>query len=311
MVSSFAVLAVDGVVMDARHIISINFHDEAGSKSDTLDIEIMPNMPRPNPDAKVTLVLFNSLGQVMPCGLFHVESVTRQDNQRLTFHATGVEFNEKQLKKQSHHYSKTKLSSIVKMVGKRMGHKVKFDAPDPKIESLNQTKESDLNFLNRLAEKYDCLFSIKNDVVYFVSKSSDTLPIFTVNANKAKSSSITRRKIRYKSCEATYYDSAKAKEKKVKVGKEPPLLKIKSKGKTDAEAKLDAKNALAKINRWSTHGQISTIGQKLYASTRLLLLNTHNYEDDGIYFIPSATHSFSRYGGWTVDLDMESFKIKE
>jgi len=308
MVSNFLVLAVDGMVMDARKIISFSFHDEAGVKSDHLEVELTPDMPRPRTNGIVTAVLFNSRGGVMPCGIFYVESVTRTNNKAIRFTANGVEFNEKQLKKHSKHYEKTKLSSIVKMAAGRMGHGVKFCAPDPKIESLNQNNESDLHFLDRLAKKYDCLFSIKNNVAYFVNKSYGCMPVWPLFVPFAKESSITRRKVKYHSCEATYYDQKKAKEKKVKVGGKKPLLKIRSKGKTRELAKIDAKAALSKATRYSTHGHIHTMGQTIYASTKVFIIGTHDFEDDGIYWIHSCTHHFNRHTGWTVDVEFENLK---
>jgi len=312
MVESFVVLTVDGVPLLIDDIVSLSFTDRAGVKSDHLSVDLLPDKIRPKPSSKVTLTLSNSLGQVLECGLFHVQSVTRRNNKDLSFTATGVEFNEKQKKKRSQHYSKIKLSGIVNLVAKRLGHKVKFKAPDPKIDSFNQTEETDINFLHRLADKYDCLFSIKNDVVYFVDRADESLPVFAVDVSKAQTSDIKlSTKTEYKSCKASYYDSHKAKRLSVVYGKGKPQLEIKAKGKTKEEAKLEAKCALQKAQRGTVTGSIQTIGQTLYAGTRLALVNSYNHESDDIYSIECATHSWSRSSGWVVDIEFENFKLKE
>ena len=310
MVRSWCDLTIDGEVLFEDEVMSVTFNDKAGTRSDLLTVTLLPTVKRPHPNAEVTCVLFNDLGEELDCGIFHVQSTTRSNNKDLSFSATGVEFNKEQKKKYSQNYEGTKLSSIVSLIAKRLGKKVKFQTVDQKVESIYQTDETDIQFLDRLATQYDVLFSIKNGVVYFVSKNDDELPLYTVDASKCSSISVKfSTKMEYKSCEISYYDRRLSKDIKVKIDEGEPVLKVKCACKNKEEAKLKGKAKLAVAQRGTVSGNLTTIGQKLYAGTKLGLINTFQNEDDNEYSIESATHRYTRGGDWTVDVEFENFKL--
>ena len=118
MVKSTVDLVIGGELVKVENILSISFDDQAGVKSDKVSIKVVPNFKRPKPNTKleVTFKSFNKndeLVEELKCGLFHTQTVTRSNNKSLSFTATGVEFNDKQKDKLSHHYKDTKLSNII------------------------------------------------------------------------------------------------------------------------------------------------------------------------------------------------------
>jgi len=293
MVKEWYILIIDGNVVNNAQ--SITFEDSSGTKSDRLIINLPPNAVRPKSYAEIQLTFYNSLGDVLKCGSFYVQSVTRVNNKNLTITATAVKFSSEHKKKKSYHYQDTKLSSVVNMVAKRLKCKVKFTAQDTKIESLYQTQESDINFLYRLAEEYNALFSIKNNYVYFVSRSDDSLPVTIIDATKASSINITHSaKTFYKSVEANFYDAKKAKNEKVKVGSGEPTLQIKGAFKNRQDAQIKAKRKLEAVQTGTVNGYFTYKGLKIYAGTMLQLINTYNHEDDKKFYIKHCTHTFSR-----------------
>jgi len=304
MVKEWFELTIGGVLY--KDSLSIIFEDRAGIKSDKITITAPPSFVKPKPYDKVTLVFFNSQGEVLRAGTFFVQSVSRINNKSLRIVATATPFNQKEKDKKSHHYSKTKLSAVVKLVAKRLGYKVKFSAKDVNIKSLYQTKESDINFLYRLAEEYNSLFSLKNKVIYFVDRDDKNLPVTIVDVNKAKSSTITHTaKVFYKSCEATFYDHRLAKRVKVKVGSGEPTLKIDGAFKDKADARIKAQKKLKAVQRGTVRGSLILKGRRIYAGTMLQLIGTHSAEDDKRFYIESCRHSFTRAGGWEVEVEFE------
>ena len=298
------VLKIDGFLYN--NDLSIVFEDRAGTHSDKVTITAPPNFIKPKPYTKIELSFFNDGGEVLKCGTFYVQSVSRIDNKSIKIVATAIKFNSKQKDKKSHHYQNTKLSSVVKLVSKRFGYKVKFSSKDTTIKSLYQTNESDINFLYRLAEEYNSLFSIKNKVVYFVDRDDKNLPVTIVDISKAKNSIITHTaKTFYKSCEATFYDSKLAKDIKVKVGSGEPLLKIKGSFKDKTEARLKAQKKLGEVKKGVARGNMTIKGKKIYAGTMLQLINTYNHEDDKKFYIKSCRHTFTRSSGWVVEVEFE------
>ena len=310
MVKEWYILLIDGNVIN--NALSLSFEDSAGTKSDRVVINLPPNAIRPKPYAEIELSLFNSSGDVLKCGKFYVQSVARVNNKSLTITATGVKFSEEHKKKKSYNYQNTKLSSIVNMVAKRLKCKVKFTVQDTKIESLYQTQESDINFLYRLAEEYNALFSIKNNYVYFVSRLDNSLPVTIIDVTKASSINITHSaRTFYKSVEAVFYDAKKAKNTKVKVGQGGPTLQIKGAFKNKQDAQIKAKRKLEAVQTGTVNGYLTYKGLKIYAGTMLQLINTYNKEDDKKFYIKHCTHTFSRSSGWVVDIEFENTKREE
>jgi len=311
MVVDVIELSIDGQAVDIKNILSLTFNDSAGVKSDKVTIKVMPDFAKPKPSAKVELTfktfVDGTVKEKLECGLFHVQSVVRSDNKSLQFTATGVEFNEKQKEKLSHHFKDTKLSSIVNIVADRLGHKVKFKAEDIDIKSLNQTNESDINFLERIAKDYNVLFSIKNDFLYFVNKEDDSLPVSKIDVSLCSSSSLKHSsKTYYESCEASWHDLDNGKIIKVTVGDGTPIIKIKSAFKDENEAKVKAKAKLQTINKGIVKGSLSLKGQAVYAGTKVELFNTYNSEDDGVFSVETCSHRWTRNGGWTSSLELEN-----
>jgi len=311
MVNDIVELTIDGKSVNIEDILSLSFSDSAGIKSDKVSLKVMPCFPKPAPSVKLELT-FKTLKngseiESLECGLFHVQTVTRSNTKELSFSATGVEFNEKQKKKISHHYQNTKLSSIIDIVAGRLGHGIKFEAEDVDIKSLNQTNESDINFLDRLSKEYNALFSIKNDYIYFVNKDDDALPVAKIDVSKCSSSSIKHStKTSYKSCEASWHDTDTAKMKKVTFGEGTPVLKIKGTYIDEADAMVKAKSKLKSINKGTVSGSLSLKGIRVYAGTKVELVNTYQGEDDGVYSVVSCNHSYSHNSGWTCNIEIEN-----
>ena len=293
-----------------NEIIAVTFSDKAGTRSDQLSVTLMPSVKRPNAGEKVTCVFYNDLNEQLECGTFYVQSSTRSNNKDLSFSATGVEFNKKQKEKTSQNYEGTSLKGIVALVAGRLGKELKFQTPDQVVESMYQTDETDIQFLDRIASQYDVLFSIKNDVIYFVSKNDNALPFYSVDAAKCSSLSVKySTKKEYKSCEVSYYDRKIGEYVNVNIDEGTPKLKVRCSAKSEEEAKLKGKAKLAVAQRGTVSGSLTTVGQKLYAGTKLQLINTFHNEDDGIYAIESASHRYNKSTGWTVSVEFENFKL--
>jgi phage protein D len=311
MVESWCELYMNGERFDSEQILSVTHEDKDGSNTDYLSLRLLPNVPKPKPSTKLTFFLVNSVGEFLDCGIFYVQSVTRTKNEPLHIRATSVEFSETQKKKHSRHYKDTTLSSIVNIVGKELSNKVKFKAPNIRLKSVNQTDETYISFLNRLAKEYDALFSIKKDVIYFVSKNSDTLPKYTIYADNCSDISITHStKTFYQSCKMKFRDRKKAEWQEVLVESGSPVLEVKCSCQSKEEARLKATNELRKRQRGTVTGNLTTLGQKIYAGTHLDLKNTYEKEDDDTYYIKSVSHRYTHAGGWVCSVDFENFKLK-
>lgn len=311
MVKDTIKLTIDGKNIDIENVLSLSFSDSSGVKSDKVSVKVMPNFPKPAPNSKIELTFetFKNDKKVesLECGLFHVQTVTRTNSKALSFSATGIEFSDKQKDKQSQHYQNSSLSSILKIVADRLGHKLKFEADDIDIKSLNQTHESDINFLDRLSKTYNCTFSIKNDFLYFVNKDGSSLPVVKIDVSLCSSSSLKHSsKTFYKSCEASWHDIDSSKTKKVIAGDGLPVFKMKSTFIDAEDALVKAKAKLKSINKGTVSGSLSLKGKSVYAGTKVDLFNTYDGEDDGVYSVVSCSHTYSRTAGWITSFEIEN-----
>jgi len=311
MVKDTVELKIGGELVNIEDILSLSFNDCAGSKSDKVSLKVVPSFPRPAPNTKLELTfksfVNDELKESLECGLFHTQTVTRSNNKTLSFSATGVEFNEKQKEKLSNNYKDTKLSNIVDIVAKRLGHSVKFKTLDPTIKSLLQTNETDINFLERIAKQYNVTFSIKNDIIYFVNKDDETLPETTINIEHCESSSIKHTtKTYYQSCECSWHDVDQGKLLVVTYGDGTPCLKVKGAFKDDRDAKIKAQAKLLQANKGTVQGSFSNRGIALYAGTKVNVTGTYESEDDGVYSVESCTHTWSRSDGWVTDVEIQN-----
>ncbi len=313
MVDDIVELTIAGAKVELKDIIKVQFTDHIGSKSDKIVIETVPAYPRPAPEAPCELTFKTlkdgSLIAQHEAGLFHVETTTRTNNRKLTISATGVKFNQPKKVKLSHHYQKTMLSGVVGIVAGRLGHSMKFDTPDVFLKSLYQTNESDVNFLERIAKDYNVLFSIKNDILYFVNKDDGSLPKATVDVTKCEDGSLSLKhttKTHYKSCEASWYVLDERERKKVTVGGGTPVFKMKGHYKTEEEAKTKAKAKLYDINKGTVKGSFSNRGLPLYAGSKVTLTGTYMGEDDGVYSAQTCTHTWTQANGWKTQLEVEN-----
>jgi len=313
MVKTTVDLIIGGKPVSISSIASVSFNDCAGSKSDKVTLKMIPEFPRPAPNTKLELIFKSYKNDILieelNCGLFHTQTTSRIDNKILCISATGVEFNSKQKEKVSHHYKETKLSNIIDIVSKRLGHETKFKTTDPFVKSLLQTNESDVNFLERIAKDYNVLFSIKNDIVYFVNKDDENLPERTIDITKCEKGSPNIKhttKTYYSSCECSWHDIDEAKTQKVVYGDGTPCYKLKGCYKSQEEAKTKAKAKLLQMNKGTVKGSFSNRGIKLYAGSKVNIINTYNGEDDGLYSVESCNHSWTRSGGWKVSVEIEN-----
>jgi phage protein D len=281
----------------AENLISLTVIDYDGTKSDELEIVISNTIKRPADEDKIKLWI-----EGVFYGLFLVDTTETNDLNQLIITATSANFSQSLKTKQNRNFKKTTLHDIIKKIAKVHELKTKLDFPNISYENLVQEKESDLHFLNRLAEKYGAIFSIKNDTIVFVKRGTD-LPIFIVDLNKCKPWNIKHiSKEKYNSCTATWRETKNNKNKSVTIGSEKPILKITGNYLSDDEAKLVASAKLEEAKRGTLEGSFSKKGEYLSAGSNLLIINSK--QDDGEYTLGVVTTTVS-FRGFRVEAEIK------
>lgn len=293
-----------------KDIKSITFDDEAGTHSDKITITVInENYRKPKKGDELILYFGYDGVPFFPCGTFKVDGSKRINNKVLVIRATGADFSSKLKEKKSATFKDTSIKDIISLKAKAHSLKFKCDF-DVKIKHLTQTNQSDLDFLKKLSDEYNGLFSIKNQTLIFIKKNkkgetNKDLPVFSFDATTLSSLTIDETsKKEFKSCECKYHDHKTNKEIKVSVGEGKPILNFTGSFKDKLEAKIKAEARLDKENQGIIKGSFSAEGVTIYAGANLLLYNTIHAEDDGHYSIKTVKHKMTS-SGWVIDVEFE------
>jgi len=272
-----------------KNLISLEVVDYDGTKADELSITLSNVIKRPLNDDKIKLWIDYNF-----YGTFLVDSTETNYLNLLTITATSANFSKTLKTKQNRNYKETSLHKIINKIAEEHKLKTKIDFEDINYENIIQEKESDLHFLNRLAEKYDAIFSIKNDTLLFL-KRSENLPTFLIDLNDCFPWSIKHKsREKYQSCIATWRDTKYNKNKSVKIGDEEPILKIDGNYLSESEAMVIAKASLAKSKRGTIEGNLSKKGEYLSAGSHIQIINSK--QDDGVYSLSIVTTTIDKDG---------------
>lgn len=290
---------------------SITFKDEAGDLSDEISLTIEGSFKKPKYEDELKLWLGTQENGLFFCGVFKVQSSTykKGNTNCIEVKATATDFSKNLKIKRSLSYESISVKKIVQMIALRHELEVVSDFEDIFVLHVEQTSESDLHFLKRLADEYHALFSIKNQKIVFKKKIKDnkkstSLPRFTLEVNENSTISIQNiNKTLYNSCKAIWRDTKENKQKSIIVGNGEPIKVIKNSFENEADAILKATASLQKANAGTKLGSISSYGFEIYAGGVLDLKGT--IEDDGEYHIESAHHKLDS-NGWNMDIEIEN-----
>ena len=291
-----------------KNAASLSLQDAAGILSDELTIAVAGDFERPKYKDELKLWLGYEGENLTYMGLFKVQTTERL-NKSMTITATSAEFAESLKVKNTRSYENMSLKEIALKIGQNQGLEVKSDCDDLFFTHISQTAESDLSFLKRLANKYNLIFSIKNNLLIFKKILNDQgknpdLPVFELDAKETDGSLRIKHsnKTFYSACLAAWHDTKQNKTQKILHGSGSPVLKIKDSFKNEQEACLKAKAKLQTANKGTKTGSASLAGSAIFAGSTLKLFNS--FEDDGEYTIKSVSHDVS--SKWSTTIDFEN-----
>lgn len=289
----------------------ISFSDEDGTVSDEITLRVEGLHKRPKIGDELKLWLGTKEKGLFYCGMFKVSRtpLTYGEENFLSITATAVDFSKNLKVKRSQSYENCSIKEICEIVAKRHELVLKSDFEDIYILHIEQTTESDLHFLKRIASEYNALFSIKNNTLVFQKrikdgKKSADLPRFALKKSDNNNIRIEpTNKSSYNSCKAVWRDTKENEQKSVTVGDGEPMYLLKDAFESEADAKAKAMAALQKANAGTKDGTIKCDGFEIYAGGILDLTGT--LEDDDEYNIKKVDHTVNS-SGWKISIKVEN-----
>ncbi|MFT4015291.1 MAG: contractile injection system protein, VgrG/Pvc8 family [Paracoccus sp. (in: a-proteobacteria)] len=148
-------------------LLGLTITDEAGTKSDTVEILLDDRdglIELPAPDAPLLVLLGYRETGLIPMGLFTSDEVmVTSPSATLTIRAKAADLGGSIKDQKARGWDKTTISEIVgKIAGEHdLTPKVSARFQAVRIEHIDQADESDISFLDRLGRDHDALVSVK------------------------------------------------------------------------------------------------------------------------------------------------------
>lgn len=304
----------DVTALIAQRLVSINITDETGLVSDTCEILL------DNRDEKLEIpargaVLEVSLGYddkpLTKMGSYIVDDV-EVSNPPLQMRVVGKASNtlDKNLSKKIkapkskswHGYS---LVGIITAIANNHGFKAAIDEYFTQIyiSHLDQTDESDISFLNGLAQNYGAFTKLSLGRMLFfrkgtsISTSGKELPTI-----KLSSKELSNWKLRVSDMEkfgkviAKWHNFATGKEEDVFAGTGDPAYQVRYKFVSSSRALEAAKAKLAEFKRGAENLNFSTSGNPNLSAENKVIFTDIKYLKNKNWIITSVNHSLSDQG---------------
>lgn len=161
-------------------LIELTLTDNCGFEADQLDIELDDSdglLDMPEKGVRLALSLGWAHSGVVDKGTYKVDELEHAGPpDRLTIRARSAEMDGGLTTRREHSYAGKTLSDVVQaialrnqftwMVGKQLANQV--------IAHVDQTGESDANFLSRLAKEFDAIATVKNGTLLFIPAGEPT-----------------------------------------------------------------------------------------------------------------------------------------
>lgn len=201
------------------------------------------------------------------------------------------------------------LGEIVSTIAEEHGYKARVMEPDYTnaagkpawyIEHVDQTGESDLVLMHRLARHFDAVFKVRDLQMYLLPRGEDSkalMPVIDLSPGN-----VTRWDVRllgrpkYGAVRAFWRDIEAAKTESVMVGDGEPVFEVRHPSPTREAAEAYAKACLARLQRREGALSLTMPGLPILKSLARLNLKGFRSGVDGEWVISRVEHTISKRG---------------
>jgi phage protein D len=308
--------------------LEITITDNAGLDADTVLISLYnPNdeIDPPKTGKKIKVEIGYAESETVLTGEYIVDEInisSPPDILRIGGSAAAFDPENKNYetlqKSRSRSFKQKTIKEIVELIGKEnklktaIG-KIYADEEENKIDHIDQTNESDGNFLTRLAEDRGATFKVANGILIFAEKSTGQ----TVSGKNIAAVTIGESDIagswefangarnKYKSVTASYRGVKENEDKTITIGEGEPSKTLKRIYPNLKDATAAAKSELKKSQRTSASFSATVWGNpELKAETTLIFQPVIKYLPINTQLvIESVSHTLNKSSGFTSQID--------
>ncbi|CNF41714.1 late control gene D protein [Yersinia rohdei] len=188
-------ISVDGIDKSGgikKRLMSLTLTDNRGFEADQLDIELDDSdgkLVLPRRGAKIAVALGWQGAALIDKGTFTVDEIEHSGApDKLTIRARSADFRETLNTRRDQSYHKTTIGGMIKIIAERnkLTPTLNKALSDLAVEHIDQTNESDGNFITRLAKQYGAIAAVKNGNLLFIRQgqaktaSGKAIPVMTI-----------------------------------------------------------------------------------------------------------------------------------
>ncbi len=317
-------IIADGVNITAKietRLMSLSVSDAAGMKSDAVEIRLDDrdnDIELPAPGALLIVFMGYKETGLVPMGAYTVDEVTAKGApDTVTIQAKAAHMGGSLKSQKTRNWDEITLEGIAAKIAPE--HSLQ-SIVSPSLASvyydhLDQTDESDMNFLTRITQELDALATVKGEHLLITNRgeglSADgtALPPVPVHkSGKLKWSATFATRDEFKSVEATWVNTATGGEETVTAGEGSPVKKLRQSYSTKDAATRAANGKLAELTRGNHTFSVTMTGNPLIAAEGQIEAIGFRQGVSGRWSVKSARHQIAG-GGFTTSVQAEKPKI--
>ena len=299
-------------------LISLRVTDEAGIKSDTVEIQLDDRDNRiqwPVIGEELTIFLGYNNTQLANVGRYIIDEISHAgppDTLTIRGKATDTIKSIKAPKTRS--WDKVLLGDIIKTIAAEhdVTPRIAEVLANININHEDQTEESDLHFLTRLAKKNGAIAKLANKSLIIAVEgdskavSGKNLPIINLNKKNVIQHRLTQaERGKYKTVIAHWHDTQAAKKIPITAGEGKPSFTIRYDYSDAEEARRAAEAKLKALNRGSATLSLTLIGDTRLQAEGVLQLDNFREPINSEWLIKHVEHQLNN-SGFTTRLDAET-----
>jgi hypothetical protein len=300
-----------------ERLIKLTISDEVALTSDTLKIELDDAGSQIKPPKK-NVKLFVQLGYaetgLLAKGNFIVDTVTFSGPpEKLEICARGANFAKELRMPKNRSWHESYLFDIVKKIADEHNliPQISPALTDVFINHEDQTNESDISFLTRVANDYDAVAKPSATHLMIVKKGESKtatgkhLPVINIDYSEVtKWNGDMPERDHYAAVIATWTDTQNAREIEEKAGDGVPAYRIRKQFANAIEAKKAVAATLQRLNRRNAKISLTMPGNPAVIAESPVMLSGFREDFNGKWTVKKAEHRVSA-SGYTLSIDCE------
>ena len=322
---------VDVTRIVEEHLVQLRLSSTSERTSDTLELEISHTANRlsaPTAERELEVSLGYKGTPLVPMGLyFHSESETQLAPSRLTVRATAADFRRRSSLKapKRRAWDNVSLGDLVRTIAAEHGYTgvVHPSLAGTVIAHIDQTAESDLHLLRRLARQYDATTKAADGRLVFeprgIGRSAGAdraLPVVEYapgqRAGGERSVLSARYTVkgrpRYGSVVASYQDVAAGRLMHIREGAGEPTYQIREPLPDRPQAEAAAKARLTRLSRQTEELEMQVPGNPMLVSEVVVAIDRWPTAEGSRWTVLRAEHTLTKARGYVTSVTAEPFQ---